>query len=176
MCYFNVIFHLNLPTILISFDLFPSYISELSLGIMFLHYSSDTWNSNIVTLLKVKSLVFYSFVILQCVYFAYVHEGYLHWELFSRLSVTLFQCGKDIIPLLSILEKLAVSLIAPWKVIWPILRFFSFLGVFQNLCVPVYIHVCVCVCINRWLMDGRKKGRKQREMEAKEKERKRKEF
>ena len=42
MCYFNVIFHLNLPTILISFDLFPSYISELSLGIMFLHYSSDT--------------------------------------------------------------------------------------------------------------------------------------
>ena len=137
---------------------------------------SPSANSNIVDLLKVKYLIFHSFVILQCVYFAYIHEGYLHLEQFSRLSFTLFQCGKDKIPLVSILEKLAVSLIAPSKVIWLILRFFSFLGVFQNLCVPVYIHVCVCVCINRWLMGGREKGRKQREMEAREKERKKKEF
>ena len=57
-------------------------------------------NSNIVDLLKMNSLVFHSFVILPCVYFAYIHEGYLHWEQVSRLSITLFQCGKDIISLL----------------------------------------------------------------------------
>ena len=129
-------------------------------------------NSDIVDLLKVKSLIFHGFVILQCVYFAYIHEGYLHWEQFSRLSVILFQCGKDKIPLVSTLEKLSVSLIAPSKVIWLILRFFSFLGVFQNLCVPVYIHVCVCVY--KQMIDEWKEEREEAKRDGSKREREKK--
>ena len=70
------------------------------------------------------------------------------------------------------MEKLAGSFIAPSKVIWPILRFFSSFGVFQNFYVPV---LATCMCVYKQMVDGWKEEREEAKRDGRKKEREKKE-